>query len=588
MRRAQYLAVAAIRRVSRLAHLAVLAALIGAAQPALAGGNAGWIATASSTADFSNIQGQGGWYYAYTTSSAMNAPISLMEFYHPNGASCGCGGVGAIWSYAQAVCFCGQQFCFQGANISHVNTQGAVQLPVRRFQLPASGRFRLTPTFSHGGGCSGVELMTLQLRFRGSVLWSATSGPGEQTGSVEILGTAGEYVDMITVPAGGQCGGAHIARLAVESADCNGNGVADSAELASGKATDANANGVLDVCECPAIVRVPQDFTTIQAAIDSVPSYCATRIEVAAGTYSGPIDFGGKNIALVGSGMDTCVIDGTGGLPGSVIRATREPSTALLEGFTIRSGTSGSPLPSEPTSLCGGGLLAVESSMRITGCRFSNNISTFGGGAYFYRCSLTVQDTVFAGNTSFARGGGCDVYECTATFLGCSFLTNNSTIGAGLQVVRGSVLLSNSLVQSNHATDIGGGIQWYPNGDGALLTLSATQVASNFASTLGSGLSIFAGSPTQRTRITNASSICGNLPRNVVGGRVILDSSSTVCDCSADIVLDGIVNGADLALLLSNWGLARDGLGADANLDGVVDGADLAFLLSSWGVCESH
>ena len=51
-----------------------------------------------------------------------------------------------------------------------------------------------------GGGCSGVELMTLQLRFRGSVLWSATSGPGEQTGSVEILGAAGECQRMLARP----------------------------------------------------------------------------------------------------------------------------------------------------------------------------------------------------------------------------------------------------------------------------------------------------------------------------------------------------------------------------------------------------
>ena len=38
--------------------------------------------------------------------------------------------------------------------------------------------------------------------------------------------------------------------------------------------------------------------------------------------------------------------------------------------------------------------------------------------------------------------------------------------------------------------------------------------------------------------------------------------------------------GADLGLLLSNWGGAGTG---DFNNDGTVDGADLGALLSAWG-----
>ncbi len=48
---------------------------------------------------------------------------------------------------------------------------------------------------------------------------------------------------------------------------------------------------------------------------------------------------------------------------------------------------------------------------------------------------------------------------------------------------------------------------------------------------------------------------------------------------SADLNGDGLVNGADLAALLSQWG--ADGA-ADLNDDGVIDGADLAQLLSNW------
>jgi len=50
----------------------------------------------------------------------------------------------------------------------------------------------------------------------------------------------------------------------------------------------------------------------------------------------------------------------------------------------------------------------------------------------------------------------------------------------------------------------------------------------------------------------------------------------------ADLNNDGIVNGADLAMLLGAWGPALPGNPADLNLDGVVNGNDLALLLGNW------
>lgn len=50
---------------------------------------------------------------------------------------------------------------------------------------------------------------------------------------------------------------------------------------------------------------------------------------------------------------------------------------------------------------------------------------------------------------------------------------------------------------------------------------------------------------------------------------------------SCDLNGDGLVNGADLAIVLGNWGLCA-GCPADINGDGVVDGADLAIVLGNW------
>jgi len=53
--------------------------------------------------------------------------------------------------------------------------------------------------------------------------------------------------------------------------------------------------------------------------------------------------------------------------------------------------------------------------------------------------------------------------------------------------------------------------------------------------------------------------------------------------CPGDANGDGVVDGADLGLLLAGWG-GNDPM-VDLNSDGIVDGADLGLLLAAWGIC---
>lgn len=64
----------------------------------------------------------------------------------------------------------------------------------------------------------------------------------------------------------------------------------------------------------------------------------------------------------------------------------------------------------------------------------------------------------------------------------------------------------------------------------------------------------------------------------------VLPTSTPVtrAPCPADLNLDGQVDGADLALLLGDWG--ADGFG-DLDRNDTVDGADLGVLLAAWGPC---
>jgi hypothetical protein len=52
--------------------------------------------------------------------------------------------------------------------------------------------------------------------------------------------------------------------------------------------------------------------------------------------------------------------------------------------------------------------------------------------------------------------------------------------------------------------------------------------------------------------------------------------------CAGDVNLDGKVDGADLAVLLGQWGSSGS---ADFDGSGQVNGADLAILLGAWGTC---
>ncbi len=55
--------------------------------------------------------------------------------------------------------------------------------------------------------------------------------------------------------------------------------------------------------------------------------------------------------------------------------------------------------------------------------------------------------------------------------------------------------------------------------------------------------------------------------------------------CPGDIYRNGIVDGADLGILLSEWGPVNPSTNSDLDGSGNVNGADLGLLLANWGAC---
>jgi hypothetical protein len=380
----------------------------------------------------------------------------------------------------------------------------------------------------------------------------------------------------------------HQYRVIVEwDSDCNNDGIVDYGQIMSGQLADANSNSIPDTCE--GVVTVPGNYPNIQAAIDSTPTGASRTIIVAAGIYPGPIDFKGKSVIVRGAGASNTTLLGSA-TSGSVVRMmSGEPATARLEGFRITGGNGGTPLPSAPSALCGGGLLAINSAASVVDCVFEGNAAPFGGGAYFLSCSGPITNCTFRQNNAQAYGGGLQLFGCTSTVQSC-VVENNiaTTAGAGMHLVLGNPSIRATTVRSNSSNDKGGGISWDAAGSNtATCLLDGTTVLDNTATYLGGGVYVYPRPTSNLPYITatlSNTSVCTNGPRNVFGP-YLATGTTTVCDCAGDVNLDGVVNGGDIGAMLAYWGPSPSVPEADANHDGVVNGFDLGLLLANWGPC---
>ena len=368
--------------------------------------------------------------------------------------------------------------------------------------------------------------------------------------------------------------------------DCDLDGMPDAFAIVLGRVADVNGNVIPDSCE--GLIRVPQDFPTIQSAIDSIAVGTRGTVLVAPGIYPGPVDFRGKDVVVRGTDADSTVIDGSGGLLSSVVRLSgNEPSTAALERVTVRGGLTGSPIPQAPQFLVGGGLFANGSAACVRECVFENNFASYGGGAYLLNYTGRMERCSIRNNNAGADGGGALLFGGTPTMSDCSVVNNRANSrGGGLHLVSGVQLVERVDVSNNHSDNVVGGISWVPNENPAhFLRLVDVSVQNNTAAIVQGGIGVLQTDSSVKMSVQN-SVACGNLPRPNVVGRFDDLGGNEICDCLGDVNLDGLVNGADLSLVLSSWGSCGGVCPYDLNDDGIVNGSDLSKVLSEWGVCR--
>ncbi len=214
------------------------------------------------------------------------------------------------------------------------------------------------------------------------------------------------------------------------------------------------------------IIHVPNDFPTIQGAIDA--SVDGDEVVVAPGEYVESINFLGKTIILRSvHGAEVTTIDGNDA--GRVVTCdSGEGPGTTLEGFTITGGYSAYP------DLFGGGMFIGDgSSATVTDCTLDGNDGYCGGGGLYNNGVATISDCVFVDNSSLWGGGLAN--SGIAMITGCAIAWNVSDDGGGV-ANNGYLTAINCTIDENGAYSQGGGIRNLGN-----VILIACDVSGNLA-----------------------------------------------------------------------------------------------------------
>ena len=380
--------------------------------------------------------------------------------------------------------------------------------------------------------------------------------------------------------------------------DCNGDGLVDYGQILSGSLADANANGVPDICD--STLLVPSQYPTIQAAIDAVPPNSQRTVQVAAGTYHEAFALLGKNVIIRGAADNATILDGTGLTASIALFSGGEPATAGVERLVFRNGTTGSRFTPKSNFTIGGAIYANNSSAHISDCRFENCRADYGGAIYHYVGGLAWDNCVFINNIANDDGGAALVYNVTGSVRECDFTGNRCGMfgagsGSAFKAVGSNgdgeaVVLDSCTITNNFALDSGSAVEFYEHAKyhpGVLHIVNTTISGNSSGKPVPDGAAGLRVLHRMQSCILSAgTNICNNTPKNV-DGPYFIEGSVTVCECHGDFFADGIVNAADLGILLSNWGLTNPNGAGDANHDGLVNAIDVSVLLANWGVCPN-
>jgi len=256
-----------------------------------------------------------------------------------------------------------------------------------------------------------------------------------------------------------------------------------------------------------------------------------------------------------------------------------------------------------------GGAIRVQllTSARIDSCRFEGNTAIRGGALAIRSNATTVANALIVGNTAFDSGGG--VYVGAATALRYSTIVDNEAPIGGAVGGIASPQLVGMVIWANTSTG-GGVLLSHPSPTSSLSIIQGGEAGGNgsdplFVDSANGDYRLAAESPaldlgevgtlpSDALDLDEDLDVVEPLPLDLLGAARFVDSTggrNTRPDAGCferpdapsllgDLNGDGLVDGADLGLLLAAWGSLNDDVDLDG--DGAIDGADLGILLANW------
>ncbi len=215
---------------------------------------------------------------------------------------------------------------------------------------------------------------------------------------------------------------------------------------------------ILPVSSSAAVLNVPGDYSSIQAAINAAND--GDTVLVADGTYTGTdnrdIDLLGKAITVISSnGPDNCIIDCEDGhyLHRGFHCHNGETHSTMISGFTIINASAES----------GNGILCDGSSPVISNCIFRDCISdTYtngnGGALCFINSEAAVNDCIIEGNSVASAGGGLFGKNSMLVITNCTITGNTAKYSGGATFIESDITMTGCSVMNNTAEYTVGGI----------------------------------------------------------------------------------------------------------------------------------
>ena len=235
------------------------------------------------------------------------------------------------------------------------------------------------------------------------------------------------------------------------------------------------------------IINVPQNFTTIQEAINVAVD--RDTILVAPGTYIENINFSGKKIVIAShyiltqdsSLIDSTIIDGSN--PASTNKASTvtfengEDSTTVLQGFTVTGGK---------------GTEWVDP-------KFPGYHWLGGGGIFMFQTSPTIINNIVKNNQANkkagidgAQGGGILCFEGNPLIRNNIITMNQAEYGAGLAIDYSGARIEYNIISKNSGCQTyGGGGIWTMGGGSAPKIITNNTIVENISETAGGGLYVW-------------------------------------------------------------------------------------------------